>query len=145
MCNRHISPIKTAVYWAGVGYVHLPIWRNWSINLPLWDWRCWGCWSLYQHTTWNSLHKDPWRGSFLVVVSEICESYDNWFVLIQPVDQIPSEYHSLRWLLGNLRPHCWLTLGLGGIHFMNWPHFWIQFISCPCSPFALLFFPPTYF
>ena len=92
------------------------------------------------YTTWTP-QKDPWRGSFLVLESEFCESSENWCVLITPsVDQVSNEYHSSQGLLGSSRPNWWLTLRTDGIHFMNWPHSWIQFISSPGSPFALLFF-----
>lgn len=139
MCNRHVSPIKTTVYWAGVGCDHLCIWRNWPlkpVSTILKMLRV----LVIIYNTWF-FHKDPWRSSFLVLESEICESSENWCVFItQSVDQVSNEYHSSQELLGSSQPNWWLTLR-EGIHFMNWTHSWIQFLSSPGSPFALLFFP----
>lgn len=72
MCNRHISPIKMAVYGTAVGCAHLPIWRNWSherASVILQMLR-----TLVIILTWCPLHQAPGRGSFLVSVSEICKS-----------------------------------------------------------------------
>lgn len=141
MCVRHISPIKTAVYWAGVGCNHLPIWRNWPLEPVSTDDEGVDHYIYYMNPSEGSLERfiSGLRVRILWVIWELVCSY---YTICGS---------SVQWISLFTRTAGKLTAKLVA-HLKNWWHSFYELASFldpvyifPWISLCFAFFFPTYF